>query len=111
MSSSYSHKMAAACTVHVYGFSYYYFHWMCTSCTLLQYVSKSSVLHVNPNCPIHIVLPISTEHMLTPSCHYASTVEVDMKCMQANFGGHGLSGFVDIATLKNGQISLSDHGL
>ena len=28
-----------------------------------------------------------------------------------NFGGRDLSGFGDIDTLKNGQISLSDHGL
>ena len=28
-----------------------------------------------------------------------------------NFGGCDLSSFRDIATLKNGQISLSDHGL
>ena len=28
-----------------------------------------------------------------------------------NFGGHGLSGFGDIATFKNSQFSLSDHGL
>ena len=28
-----------------------------------------------------------------------------------HFGGWGLSGFGDIATFKNGQISLSDHGL
>ena len=38
-------------------------------------------------------------------------VGVDVTCMHANFGGRGLSGFGDIATLKNGQISLSDHGL
>ena len=37
-------------------------------------------------------------------------VGVDVKCMHINFGGHGLSGFGDIATFKNGQISLSDHG-
>ena len=35
-------------------------------------------------------------------------VGVDIKCMQTNFGGHGLFGFRDIATFKNGQISLSD---
>ena len=35
----------------------------------------------------------------------------DVKCMHTNFGGHGLSGFRDIATFKNGQISLSEHGL
>ena len=38
-------------------------------------------------------------------------VEVHVKCMQTNFGGHDLSGFGDIVTLKNGQIFLSDHRL
>ena len=31
--------------------------------------------------------------------------------MHTNFGEHGCIGFGDIATFKNGQISLSDHGL
>ena len=35
----------------------------------------------------------------------------DVKCVHANFGGCGLSAFRDIATFKNGQISLSTHGL
>ena len=38
-------------------------------------------------------------------------VGVDVKCMHTNFGGRDLSGFGDISTSKNGQISLSDHGL
>ena len=38
-------------------------------------------------------------------------VWIDVKCMHTNFGGRGLSGFGDTATLKNGQIFLSDHGL
>ena len=38
-------------------------------------------------------------------------VGVNAKCMYNNFGGCSLSGFRDIATFKNGQISLSDHGL
>ena len=38
-------------------------------------------------------------------------VYVDVTCMYTDFGGRGLSGFGDTATLKNGQISLSDHGL
>ena len=38
-------------------------------------------------------------------------VSIDELCMCTNFGGCGLSGFGDIDTLKNGQISLSDHGL
>ena len=36
---------------------------------------------------------------------------VDVTCMYTDFSGRGLSGFGDTATLKNGQISLSDHGL
>ena len=38
-------------------------------------------------------------------------VGVDVKCMHTNFGGCGYFGFGDIATFKNGQFSLSDHGL
>ena len=38
-------------------------------------------------------------------------VGIDVKCMHINFGGHRLSGFRDIATFKNSEISLSDHGL
>ena len=37
-------------------------------------------------------------------------VGIDVKCMHTNFGGHGFSGFGDIATFKNGQFSLSTHG-
>ena len=38
-------------------------------------------------------------------------VGVYVKYMYTNFGGRGLSGFGNIATFKNGQISLSDYGL
>ena len=38
-------------------------------------------------------------------------VGIDVKFIHTNFDGCGLSGFGDIATLKNGQISLSTHGL
>ena len=38
-------------------------------------------------------------------------VGIDVKCMYTNFGGCGLFSFGDIATFKNGQISLSTHGL
>ena len=38
-------------------------------------------------------------------------VGVDVTYMHTNFGGCGLSGFGDIGTFKNGQISLSTHGL
>ena len=33
-------------------------------------------------------------------------VGIDVRCMHTNFGGHGLSIFGDIATFKNGQISI-----
>ena len=38
-------------------------------------------------------------------------VGIDVTCIYTDFGGCDLSCFGDIATLKNGQISLSDHGL
>ena len=38
-------------------------------------------------------------------------IGIDVKCMHTSFSGHALSGFRDIATSKNGQISLSEHGL
>ena len=38
-------------------------------------------------------------------------VGIDVTCMHTNFGGRALPGFGDIATFKNGQISLSEHGL
>ena len=38
-------------------------------------------------------------------------VGIDVKCMHTNFGGRDLSGFGDIATFKNSQISLLTHGL
>ena len=38
-------------------------------------------------------------------------LSLDVTCMYTNFGGRDLSGFGDTATLKNGQISLSTHGL
>ena len=38
-------------------------------------------------------------------------VGIDVKCMHTNFGGCGYFGFGDISSLKNGQISLSEHGL
>ena len=36
---------------------------------------------------------------------------VDVTCMYTDFGGRGLSSFGDTTTLKNSQISLSNHGL
>ena len=38
-------------------------------------------------------------------------VGVDVTYVHTNFGGRDLSGFGNIAIFKNGQISLSTHGL
>ena len=38
-------------------------------------------------------------------------VGVDVTYIHTNYGGRDLSGFGDIATFKNGQFSLSTHGL
>ena len=38
-------------------------------------------------------------------------IDVDVTYMYTNFGGRDLSGFGDIVTFKNGQFSLSTHGL
>ena len=38
-------------------------------------------------------------------------VGIDVKFMYTDFGGRIPSGFGDTTTLKNGQISLSTHGL
>ena len=38
-------------------------------------------------------------------------VGIDVTYMYTDFGGRDLSGFGDTGTLKNGQFSLSDHGL
>ena len=38
-------------------------------------------------------------------------VGMDVACMHTNFNGCDCIGFGDITTSKNGQFSLSDHGL
>ena len=38
-------------------------------------------------------------------------VRIDELCICTNFGGRGLFSFGDTTTFKNGQFSLSDHGL
>ena len=38
-------------------------------------------------------------------------IGIDVTCIHTDFGERGLSSFGDIATLKNGHFSLSDHGL
>ena len=56
--------------------------------------------------------PWSSKNLINRNRHKKfMQVGNDVKCMCTNFGGCGLFGFGDIATFKNGQISLSDHGL
>ena len=38
-------------------------------------------------------------------------VRIDVKYIHTNFGGRDIFFFGDIAIFKNGQISLSDHGI
>ena len=38
-------------------------------------------------------------------------VGIDVTCIHTNFGGRSLSAFGDMGTFKNGQFSLSEHGL
>ena len=38
-------------------------------------------------------------------------IGIDVTYIHTNFGGRDLFGFGDIGTFKNGQISLSTHGL
>ena len=38
-------------------------------------------------------------------------VGIDVTCMCTDFGGQDFSSFGDTTTFKNGQFSLSDHGL
>ena len=72
-----------------------------------------------------ILLPSKTANFPFPTMDYMSSknliarnrfkkfmqVGIDVKCKYTNFGGCDPSGFGDTATFKNGQFSLSDHGL
>ena len=74
-----------------------------------------------------ILLPLKTANFPLPTMDYSPWssknlidrnrlkkfmhVGIDVKCIHTNFGGHDLFSFGDIATSKNGQFSLSDHGL
>ena len=56
--------------------------------------------------------PWSSKNLIIWNClKKFMQVGVHVTCMHINFDGCGHSGFGDIATFKNGQISLSDHGL
>ena len=80
-----------------------------------------------PSPVSEIPLPSKTAKFSFPTMDYSSwssknlidrnqlkkfaQVGLDVTCMCTNFGRSSLSSFGDTTTLKNGQISLSDHGL
>ena len=60
----------------------------------------------------YIYSPWSSENLIDQNwLKKFMQIGVDVACMYTNFGGRDLSSFGDTATLKNGQISPSDHGL
>ena len=88
---------------------------MLYACTLILVGLASLVLEVlllSKTAKFHFCSPWSSKNLINQNqLKKFMQVEVDDKCMHTNFGGCGLSGFGDTATFKNGQISLSDHGL
>ena len=61
---------------------------------------------------LHVYSPWSSKNLIIWNrLKKFMQVEVNVLCMHANFDGCRHSSFVDIATFRNGQISLSDHGL
>ena len=61
---------------------------------------------------LHVYSPWSSKNLIIWNwLKEFMQVEVNVLSMHTNFDGCRHSGFVDIATFKNGQISLFDHGL
>ena len=61
---------------------------------------------------LHVYSPWSSKNLIIWNrLKKFMQVEVNILCIHTNFDGCCHSGFGDIATFKNGQISLSDHGL
>ena len=92
---------------------------MCNACTPILVGATSSVLEIlllskTAKFPFLTMdySPWSSKNLIDWNwLKKFMQVGVDVKCMHTNFGGRDLSSFRDIATFKNGQISLSDHGL
>ena len=69
-------------------------------------------LQKRPNFPFRPWSPWSSKNSIDRNwLKKFMQVWIDVTCIHTNFGGQNLSGFGDTATFKNGQISLSDHGL
>ena len=92
---------------------------MCNACTPILVgvtisVSEIPLLSKTANFPFRTMgySPWSSKNLIDWNrIKKFMQVGVDVKCKHINFGGHDLSGFGDIGTFKNSQISLSDHGL
>ena len=77
-------------------------------------VSEILLLSKMANFPFLIMdySPLSSKNLINRNLlKKFMQVGIDVKCMHTKFGGCGLFSFGDIATFKNGQFSLSDHGL
>ena len=75
----------------------------CNTCSTVQYISILVFMDYSPWGSKNLIEWNRFKKFMQ--------LGVDVTCMYANFGGCGFSGFGDTATLKNGQISLSGHGL
>ena len=92
--------MSSACTPILVGVTY-----PVSEILLLSKTAKFPLLTMDYS-------PWSSKYLIDPNCPKKfMQVGIDVKCMHTNFGGRDLSGFGDIATFKNGQISPSDDGL
>ena len=92
---------------------------MCNACTLILVGVSPPVLEIlllskTANFPFRPMdySPWSSKNLIDRNrLKKFMQVGIDVTCIYTNFGGCDLSGFRDTATLKNGQFSLSIHGL
>ena len=75
-------------------------------------VSEILLLSKTANFPFRTYSPWSSKNLIDRNrLKKFMQIGMDVTCMHTNFGGRDISSFRDIATLKNSQFSLSDHGL
>ena len=92
---------------------------MSHACTLIMVGGASPVLEIlllpkTANFPFRPMgySPWSSKNLIDRNrLKKFMQIGIDVTCMYTHFGGCGLFGFGDTATFKNGQFSLSDHGL
>ena len=98
------HASRGQCHVHVHQF------WWAWIIRFRRY----GYFHEQPNFPFLTMdySPWSSKNLIDRNwLKKFMHVWIDVKFIHTNFGGCDLFGFGDTATFKNGQISLSDHGL